>query len=65
MIRLQTDKLDIAYNERVIVEQLHLTIPEGRITALVGANGSGKSTILKTMARLHKPKGGEVLLDGK
>lgn len=64
MIRLQTAKLDIAYNERVIVEQLHLTIPEGRITALVGANGSGKSTILKTMARLHKPKNGEVLLDG-
>ncbi len=36
-----------------------------KITALVGANGSGKSTILKSMARIMKPKGGQIFLDGK
>ena len=65
MTRLYTEKLRITYGERLIVDGLNLRIPDGRITALVGANGSGKSTILKTMARLLMPKQGSVLLDGK
>ena len=63
--RLFTHSLDISYDERLIVNQLNLAIPTGKITALIGANGSGKSTILKTMARIMKPKRGSVLLDGK
>jgi iron complex transport system ATP-binding protein len=65
MFRLETSKLDIAYEERLIVDNLNIQIPQGKITALVGANGSGKSTILKTMARIMNPKAGSVLLDGK
>ncbi|WP_017811022.1 MULTISPECIES: ABC transporter ATP-binding protein [Paenibacillus] len=65
MVRLMTSKLDIAYEDRLIVEDLNIQIPQGQITALVGANGSGKSTILKTMARIMQPKSGAVLLDGK
>lgn len=65
MKRLYTEKLDIGYSDRLIVENLNLSIPEGKITALVGANGSGKSTILKAMARMMKPNGGTVFLDGK
>lgn len=65
MIRLTTSNLDIAYDDRLIVENLNIAIPQGKITALVGSNGSGKSTILKTMARLMNPSGGNVLLDGR
>ncbi|MDN4620282.1 ABC transporter ATP-binding protein [Paenibacillus sp. PsM32] len=65
MVRLMTSKLDIAYEDRLIVQDLSVQIPQGQITALVGANGSGKSTILKTMARIMQPKSGAVLLDGK
>ncbi|ANY67090.1 iron-dicitrate transporter ATP-binding subunit [Paenibacillus sp. BIHB 4019] len=65
MIRLTTSNLDIAYDERLIVQDLNIAIPQGKITALVGSNGSGKSTILKTMARLMNPSAGSVLLDGK
>ncbi|MBU5444720.1 ABC transporter ATP-binding protein [Paenibacillus sp. MSJ-34] len=65
MKRLYTEKLDIAYSDRFIVENLNLSIPEGKITALVGANGSGKSTILKAMARMMRPQAGTVFLDGK
>jgi iron complex transport system ATP-binding protein len=65
MERLFTSRLDIGYEDRLIVNKLDLDIPSGQITALVGANGSGKSTILKAMARLMKPKGGSVFLDGK
>lgn len=65
MVTLQTSHLDIAYEDRLIVQDLNISIPEGKITALVGANGSGKSTILKTMARIMNPKNGSVLLNGK
>ncbi|GIO07652.1 iron-dicitrate ABC transporter ATP-binding protein [Brevibacillus reuszeri] len=65
MERLYTQKLDIGYGELSIVKDLNISIPSGKITALVGANGSGKSTILKTLARIMKPTGGQVFLDGK
>lgn len=63
--RLYTTELNIGYGETSIVNDLNLTIPTGKITALIGSNGSGKSTILKTMARLMKPNSGGVLLDGQ
>ncbi|WP_409343822.1 ABC transporter ATP-binding protein [Paenibacillus sp. MBLB4367] len=62
---LYTEQLQIGYEERVIVQNLNLSVPEGKITALIGANGSGKSTILKTMARMLKPSQGTVYLDGR
>jgi len=65
MFRLTTSGLTIGYEERTIIENLNIAIPQGKITALVGANGCGKSTILKTMARLMNPSAGSVLLDGK
>lgn len=65
MNRLYTERLMLAYNDRIIVEDLNLSIPKGKITALVGANGSGKSTILKAMVRILKPKDGTVYLDGQ
>ncbi|PYI56350.1 ABC transporter ATP-binding protein [Paenibacillus flagellatus] len=65
MARLFAEKLHIAYGDKVIVDKLDLSIPAGKVTALVGANGSGKSTILKTMARIMKPSKGGVFLDGK
>ncbi|WP_214627457.1 ABC transporter ATP-binding protein [Paenibacillus agaridevorans] len=65
MFRLSTSDLAISYDERLIVQNLNISIPQGKVTALVGANGSGKSTILKTMARIMNPSHGNVLLDGK
>lgn len=65
MSRLSTHELHIGYGGNPIVENLHLQIPDGEITALVGANGCGKSTILKAMSRLLKPVSGQVMLDGK
>lgn len=65
MERLYTEHLDIGYSDRLIVEDLNISIPEGKITALVGSNGSGKSTILKALARMMKAQKGVVYLDGK
>lgn len=64
-VQLNTKNMDVGYDEKLIIKDLNLEIPIGKITALIGANGSGKSTILKTMARIMSPKEGLVLLDGK
>jgi iron complex transport system ATP-binding protein len=65
MTILSAEQLTIGYDERTIVRQLDLAFPPGRITAIIGPNGCGKSTILKTMARLHPASSGAVYLDGK
>lgn len=62
---LRAERLTLAYDHTVIVKELGVDIPEGKITALVGPNGCGKSTLLRGLARLLKPKGGSVYLDGE
>ncbi|WP_109472840.1 ABC transporter ATP-binding protein [Ornithinimicrobium cavernae] len=61
---LQSRNLSLAYGKRVVVEGLDLDVPEGRVTAIVGPNGCGKSTALRGLARLLRPTAGQVLLDG-
>ncbi|MEV7578940.1 ABC transporter ATP-binding protein [Streptomyces erythrochromogenes] len=53
------------YDGRTVVDDLSLEIEPGRITALVGPNACGKSTLLKSMARLLPVASGSVLLDGR
>jgi iron complex transport system ATP-binding protein len=62
---LRTDGVTLGYGDRVVAEDIDLPVPPGRITAIVGANACGKSTLLKAMARLLPPRSGRVLLDGK
>jgi iron complex transport system ATP-binding protein len=62
---LSTENLQIGYDEKIIVDNLNLHINKGEITTIIGANGCGKSTILKTLARVHSAKSGVVYLDGK
>lgn len=57
--------LDLAYGDRQIVSGLDLTVPPGKLTVIVGANASGKSTLLRGLARLLTPTRGAVYLDGK
>ena len=63
--RLETRNLGAGYEKRVILEDVSLTLPAGKITAIVGGNASGKSTLLRTLARVLQPKSGAVLLDGQ
>ncbi|SEN54114.1 iron complex transport system ATP-binding protein [Loktanella fryxellensis] len=61
---MQAAGLGAAYGERTVLEGLDLEIPKGKITAIVGANACGKSTLLRTFSRLLAPARGQVLLDG-
>ncbi|MDP5226775.1 MULTISPECIES: ABC transporter ATP-binding protein [Arthrobacter] len=65
MPQLNARGLTLQYQDRAIVQNLHLTLPEGRITMIVGANACGKSTLLRGLSRLLKPANGVVSLDGK
>jgi iron complex transport system ATP-binding protein len=62
---LQVEDLALGYGDRTVIEQLDLVVPPGRITAIVGANACGKSTLLRSMSRLLAPRQGRVVLDGK
>lgn len=61
---LRAESLSLGYDETTVVDSLDVAIPDGRITVIVGANASGKSTLLRGLARLLKPSSGRVLLDG-
>ncbi|MEV6106058.1 ABC transporter ATP-binding protein [Streptomyces sp. NPDC051940] len=64
MTRLEARDLTLAYDERTVVTDLSLSVPDGKVTVIVGPNGCGKSTLLRSLGRLLKPRSGAVLLDG-
>ncbi|SPJ24080.1 ABC transporter ATP-binding protein [Palleronia abyssalis] len=64
-LRLEAVDLSAGYDQRQILSGVSLSLMPGRITSIVGGNASGKSTLLRTLARVLSPKGGRVLLDGK
>ena len=61
---LATQGLSLAYDDRLVVDDLSLSIPHEAVTVIVGANACGKSTLLRGLARLLAPRTGTVLLDG-
>jgi iron complex transport system ATP-binding protein len=62
--KLAAQSLSAGYSADAVIKNLDLELPGGSITAVVGANGAGKSSLLKALARKIKAKSGAVLLDG-
>lgn len=62
---LRAQDLTLGYAETDVVSHLDVQVPPGRISVIVGANACGKSTLLRGLARLLKPRGGTVLHDGE
>ncbi|HJG96945.1 MAG TPA: ABC transporter ATP-binding protein [Romboutsia timonensis] len=60
---ISTKNLNISYGNLDIVKDLNLDIPKGKITTIIGSNGCGKSTILKTIARIIQPKSGDIFVN--
>lgn len=63
MIKLEN--LTIGYGERILLDSVSVNLDGGKIIALLGRNGSGKSSLLRVMSGMDKPLGGVVRLGGK
>lgn len=57
--------LSFAYGSHQVFQDLSLSLPQGAITTLIGANGCGKSTLLQLLAGILRPQKGDILLRGR
>ena len=62
---LKIDGLRVNYGGIEAVKGIDFEVPEGKIVTLIGANGAGKSTILRTIAGLVKPATGRIRLQAE
>lgn len=57
--------LEKTFNSQVVLNKLNLDVPEGKITAIIGPSGEGKSVLLKHIIGLLRPDSGQVMVDGE
>ena len=62
---IELRKLVKAFGQRVVVDDLDLTVADGGFTVLLGPSGCGKTTTLRMIAGLESPRSGDILLNGR
>jgi phospholipid/cholesterol/gamma-HCH transport system ATP-binding protein len=62
---ISLDQVRMSYGERSVFDSLSCRFPRGRISVILGASGSGKSTILRLVGGLLRPRAGAVMVDGQ
>jgi branched-chain amino acid transport system ATP-binding protein len=62
---LKVDNIDVYYGAIHAIKGISIEVPKGEIVTLVGSNGAGKSTTLRTISGLMKPKNGTILFEDK
>jgi len=62
---LYAEDLTLGYDKKVVARELSVSIPQGKLTVIIGPNACGKSTLLRTLSRLMQPQSGAVFLDGR
>ena len=62
---LEIENLDLFYGDAQALSEVSLSVDEGRIVAIVGANGAGKSSLIRSIAGIEKPRAGKVKFKGK
>ena len=62
---LDVEDLEVAYGESRVVQGVSLRVEDGRVAAVLGRNGVGKTTLIHAIAGLHPPRRGRVRLDGR
>jgi branched-chain amino acid transport system ATP-binding protein len=62
---LQVENLVASYDEIVALKGIHLEVREGEVVALIGANGAGKTTVLRVLSGLLRPRRGTIVFRGE
>ena len=62
---VRIDQLSFAYHERLILDGASFSVPRGKVTALMGASGGGKTTLLRLIGGQIRAQSGQVLFDGQ
>jgi len=62
---LEFKNVTFAYEDKIVLSDVNLTVPKGKTVALVGPSGGGKSTLMDLIPRFMDPQAGEILIDGK
>jgi putative spermidine/putrescine transport system ATP-binding protein len=62
---LEVREIGKSYGERIVVDNVSLTVPLGQLVCFLGPSGCGKTTLLRIIAGLEKPSSGRILMDGK
>ena len=62
---VELQHLTFGYGERVILDDISLSVPKGKVTALMGASGGGKTTILRLIGGQNRAQSGQLLFDGQ
>jgi len=63
--RLEIENLDLYYGDAQALAGVTLAVDEGKIVAIVGANGAGKSSLIRAIAGIEKPRGGSIRFKGR
>jgi len=63
---IRVEHVSFAYpgTERLVLEDVSVTLPAGAVVAIVGENGAGKTTLVKLLAKMYEPTAGRILVDG-
>ncbi len=62
---IRTENLSVDLGRRRVLDAVTLDLQRGRVTAILGANGAGKTSLLRAIAGLVKPSAGQIILDGQ
>ncbi|MFZ5790031.1 MAG: ABC transporter ATP-binding protein [Pseudomonadota bacterium] len=62
---VEFEAVSMAFGAKRVVERASFMVPVGRVTAIVGASGAGKTTLVDLMLGLHQPTSGRILIDGE
>jgi branched-chain amino acid transport system ATP-binding protein len=62
---LQVKDLDLYYGDAQALDRVSLSVPKGEIVAIVGANGAGKSSLIRSIAGIEKPRSGSIVFKGQ
>ena len=62
---LHIQALTAGYGESLVVRDVDMTVPDGSMVAVMGSNGVGKTTVMKTILGLIKPAAGSIVWDGQ